>query len=156
MIIIETYIDKIWEKQYLTKQAMKALIKVCLNFTNHNEKNIFLNVSFVDAQTIKTYNKKFRGKDNVTNVLSFENSNKFNMKNTINLGEMVLCFEKIKQEAIEFNKPFYELFNQLFVHSIFQLLGYDHILEKDRIEMEALEEAILKEFNIYNPYVIQE
>jgi len=152
MIIVESYIDKIWGKNYLTKQEMKKIIKVCLKNTNHHEKNIFLNVSFVNSEQIKKYNLQFRGKNSITNVLSFENDDKFSIKNTIKLGEIVLCYEKIVQEAIEFNKTFRERLYHLFVHGILHLLGYDHINEEDRKKMEKLEEDILKHFRVFNAY----
>ena len=117
-------------------------------------KQVFLNVSFVDKNTIIQYNTIYRNKNTETNVLSFENQNKQIKTNTniLFLGEMILCYEKIKQEAELYNKPFKERLYHLFIHSLLHLIGYDHIDEKDRIEMEKIEETILSNFNIKNPY----
>ena len=38
------------------------------------------------------------------------------------------------------------------IHGILHLLGYDHIKNSDAKKMEALEEEILKNLNIKNPY----
>ena len=166
-IVIDTYKEEIWKTKYtLSKAEMKNIIVAVFkhilknNCSQKNDlqtylqdvKNVFLDVSFVDAKTITEYNKQYRQKDSITNVLSFENkTNKF-VNDNLFLGEMVLCFEKIKQEAEEYNKTFKERLYHLFVHSILHLLGYDHIVEEDRVVMEKLEEDILKEFNIFNPY----
>lgn len=156
MIQIDCFIDKIWKKQNLTKTEMKKIIQQCLKETNRKSKNVFLNVSFVNKQTMIEYNSKYRNKNNETNVLSFENKEQINLPNFLNLGEMVLCFEKIQQEAQEYNKNFKDRLYHLFIHSILHLLGYDHIEEKDKQQMEKLEENILKKFGIYNPYIIEE
>jgi len=156
MIQIDCFIDKIWKKQNLTKTEIKKIIQQCLKETNRKTKNVFLNVSFVNKQTMIEYNSKYRNKNNETNVLSFENKEQINLPNFLNLGEMVLCFEKIQQEAQEYNKNFKDRLYHLFIHSILHLLGYDHIEEKEKQQMEQLEENILKKFNIYNPYIIEE
>lgn len=154
MIVIDCFVDKIWGKNSINKNEMKKIIKECLTKTNKKAKNVFLNVSFVNRETIKKYNSLYRNKDKETNVLSFENKEQQNYDNFINLGEMILCYEVIKDESIQFNKDFKERLYHLFVHSILHLLGYDHIIEKEREQMEKLEEEILQKFNIYNPYFI--
>ena len=180
-INIDIYKQNIWKKKdILTKTEIKKIITKCLEYQkqntyttakqqattkqqleNHNTQNkqqkpkqVFLNVSFVDKNTITQYNTKYRNKNTETNVLSFENQNKQLQTNTniLFLGEMILCYEKIKQEAELYNKPFKERLYHLFIHSLLHLLGYDHIDEKDRIEMEKIEENILSNFNIKNPY----
>ena len=174
-INIDIYKQNIWKKKdILTKTEIKRIITKCLEYQkqntytttkqqatteqqleNHNTQNksqkpkqVFLNVSFVDNNT-------YRNKNTETNVLSFENKNQQLQTNTniLFLGEMILCYEKIKQEAELYNKPFKERLYHLFVHSILHLLGYDHIDEKDRKEMEKIEETILSSFNIKNPYL---
>ena len=152
MIVIDCFIDKIWKKNNLSKIEMKKIVNECLKLTKIKAKNVFLNVSYVDSQTMRRYNRNYRKKDSDTNVLSFENKDK-QLGSTLILGEMILCFEKIKAESIEFNKPFKERLYHLFVHSILHLLGYDHVKEDDRKQMEGLEGKILRKFGIYNPYL---
>ena len=97
------------------------------------------------------YNKKFHGKDGLTNVLSFENKDKF-IGSNLYLGEIVLCYNKIAEEAIQFNKSFRERLWHLFVHGVLHTLGYDHIKENDRAKMEELETEILSKFGIFDIY----
>ena len=165
-INIDVSIDKIWTRnEILTKAEMKELIIACLkcvcekkHIEYKNIKQVFLNVSFVNSEVMKKYNLKYRGKDCDTNVLSFQNDNIINDINAENpvlfLGEMVLCYEKLKQEAIEYNKPFKNRLYHLFVHSVLHLLGYDHIIENERVEMEQMEQEILRHFGIDNVYFV--
>ena len=69
---------------------------------------------------IKKLNKKFLKKDKTTDILSFssieENS----------LGELVLCVEKIKQQAKEHELSFKGEISYLLLHGLLHLLGYHH------------------------------
>ena len=155
------------EKKLITsKNNIKKWIYLCLrnvfSKTRLNEiKHIMINVNFVNKNTMIEYNNNFRGINKITNVLSFANN--VIIKNGcdtgmdivfISLGEMVLCCDKILEEAQEYNKTFIERYTHIFIHSILHLLGYDHIDEKERIKMEQLEETILYQLCIHNPYSI--
>ena len=149
-----------------SKNNIKQWIYLCLqnvfSKTRLNEiKHIIIDINFVNRDTMIEYNNNFRGINNITNVLSFANNvlikdgYDVNMDITfISLGEMVLCCEKILEEAQEYNKTFIERYTHIFIHSILHLLGYDHIDEKERIKMEQLEETILYQLGIHNPYSI--
>lgn len=79
-----------------------------------------LTVAFVSSLEIKKLNKKFLKKDKTTDILSFssieENS----------LGELVLCVEKIKQQAKEHELSFKGEISYLLLHGLLHLLGYHH------------------------------
>ena len=158
-----TTVDK---KLITSKNNIKQWIYLCLqnvfSKTRLNEiKHIIIDINFVNRDTMIEYNNNFRGINNITNVLSFANNvlikdgYDVNMDIAfISLGEMVLCCEKILEEAQEYNKTFIERYTHIFIHSILHLLGYDHIDEKERIKMEQLEETILYQLGIHNPYSI--
>ena len=154
------------KKLITSKNNIKKWIYICLqnvfSKTRLNEiKHIMINVNFVNKNTMIEYNNNFRGINNITNVLSFANNVIIKDGYDVNmdiafilLGEMVLCCEKILEEAQEYNKTFIERYTHIFIHSILHLLGYDHIDEKERIKMEQLEETILYQLGIHNPYSI--
>lgn len=163
-IDIAMQIDKVWNKDYLTKTEIKRIIKIILKHLLKSKqlkknKQIFININFVNEEAIKDYNNTFRGKDIPTNVLSFTKYKNFNdfildLDNSyIYLGDVVLCFEKLKQDSMEYNISFKKRLYHLFVHSILHLLGFDHIEESDRTIMENMEIDILKNFNIVDPYL---
>src|SRR5574344_1053352 len=148
IISIDVYKNNQWKKCALSLSQMKALVVACANAIGVKTKSILLNVCFVGTTEMIDYNTRYRGKNCDTNVLSFSNVEKPIYTNsdsfeTIILGDMVLCFDKIKQESVDYNKPFEDRLRHLFVHSTLHLFGYDHILDNDRVEMEALEEKIL-------------
>lgn len=154
------------KKLITSKNNIKQWIYLCLqnvfSKTRLNEiKHIIIDINFVNRDTMIEYNNNFRGINKITNVLSFANNvlikdgYDVNMDIAfISLGEMVLCCEKILEEAQEYNKTFIERYTHIFIHSILHLLGYDHIDERERGMMEKLEENILHQLGIHNPYSI--
>lgn len=119
-----------------------------LNHLGYSQKQLEVSVLFTDQSHIRKLNRDYRGKDSPTNVLSFPNDG-----DSI-LGDIVLCYDIVKQEAIEQGKDFYDHLTHLTVHSILHLLGYDHISDQEAEEMESIEIKILyNEFGIKNPYL---
>jgi probable rRNA maturation factor len=150
-VVVDKFVDRIWKGYAISQNDIKKIINVCLQCTGVEANQVFLNISFVNDDTMIEYNKKFHGKDGTTNVLSFENENKF-IGNNLYLGEIVLCYNKIVEETQQFHKSFKDRLWHLFVHGVLHTLGYDHIKDNDRAKMEALEVEILKTFGIVDIY----
>lgn len=91
-------------------------------------KNYSLSLAFVDEKKSKEINKKYRNKDNSTNVLSFLLSKKE--------GEILLCPAVIKNEVKikKFNKNYTELTGFLVIHGMLHLKGLDHSSTMERAE----------------------
>lgn len=95
-------------------------------------------------------NKNYRGKNKSTNVLSFESQDLID--GLFHLGDLSLAIETIMAEAAQQNKSVSHHFDHLIVHGFLHLLGYDHQKDKEAVEMENIEIAILSKLNITNPY----
>ena len=150
-VVVDKFVDKVWKGNAISQNGIKKIVNRCLQCANIEANQVFVNVSFVDDDTMIEYNKKFHGKDGTTNVLSFENKDKF-VGNNLYLGEIVLCYNKIMEEAQQFHKSFKERLWHLFTHGVLHTLGYDHINDDDRAKMEALETEILKTFGVVDIY----
>ncbi len=97
-----------------------------------NKKEVSL-VLVGDAK-IRSINKKYRHKNRVTDVLSFEK-----------LDEIFICLPQATRQAKLLKTPLKTELTRLLVHGIVHLKGYDH--EKSAKEAErmfAVEEKILK------------
>lgn len=121
-------------------------------------KPTFIGLSLSNNQEIRNLNKEFRNKDKATNVLSFANidSDSFyediNLFDEIDLGDIIISFETLEQEAIDKNIAFINHYTHLLIHGTLHLLGFDHIEDDEADYMEDFEIKILKTFNIDNPY----
>ena len=121
----------------------------------------FISVLFTDDAHIKDLNREYRGYDKPTNVLSFPGYDEellavLPSTENVPLGDIILAFETIRDEAISQNKPFEHHVKHLFVHGLLHLLGFDHEIETDAAVMEHLEIDILSFLSIPNPYEVIE
>ena len=102
-----------------------------------------------DDQTLKDLNRRFRQRDQPTNVLSFpapQNPERF-------LGDIALAYGVCAREAQEQGKPLKHHLQHLVAHGVLHLLGYDHETDAQADEMENLERAVLAGLGIPDPYL---
>lgn len=109
--------------------------KEILSFLGHDDAEAAVHV--VDDDTIRGLNLQFRGKDEVTTVLSFENPAVFPRVPGVPkpLGEVFLDLKCIRERG---GDP--DLF---LAHGVLHLLGFDHEEKSARIEMEKIEDKVL-------------
>lgn len=110
-----------------------------------------ISITFVGSEEIKELNKLFRGKDCVTDVLSFpqyEDLSQIADEAVICLGDVVICSEAALIQAEEYGHSAERELVYLLVHSLFHLLGYDHIEEGEKLEMREQEEAIMEKIDL--------
>ncbi len=91
-------------------------------------------------------NHDYRGRDEATNVLSFEGA-------PAALGDVVLALETVAAEAENQGKSLADHAAHLVVHGVLHLMGYDHESRAEGRRMEQLEIAILAGLGIADPYV---
>jgi probable rRNA maturation factor len=103
-----------------------------------------------DDSAVRELNRRWRGVDTATNVLSFPAAGPGGDR--LLLGDIVLACETIAAEADEQRKPFAHHLAHLAVHGFLHLLGYDHERNKDAILMERIERNILQRLAIPDPY----
>lgn len=123
-----------------------------------------VNVTIVDNETIHEINKEQRQIDRPTDVLSFpmveydkpgvflnieEDFSLFNPDTgELMLGDIVISYDKVMEQAKEFNHSLKRELGFLVAHSMLHLFGYDHMVDDERVEMEEKQNIILNNLNI--------
>jgi len=108
-------------------------------------------LSFIitDGETIQELNRRYRGKDEPTDVLSFalQDGEPFIAPpdGILHLGEVFISYPQAVMQAKEYNHPIEREMAVLTIHGVLHLLGYDHEREKDEQEMRDREEEVLQE-----------
>ena len=138
----------LWNDIILDKELSNIVLKFVQNLELYSKlSDSVISVVLADDEFVKDLNLKFRGKNAATNVLSFPgfyNDGHDNFEDELNLGDIVLGFETIKNEACQQNKLLKNHFIHLLLHGFLHLLGYTHDNEIDANEMESKEAKILK------------
>lgn len=108
-------------------------------------------VQVVSAPRMRVLNKRYRGKDKPTNVLSFPAAPAPGVKPRP-LGDVVICPAVLRKEAIAQGKSETAHWAHLVVHGTLHLIGHDHEDDADAARMERREIAVLKRLGFSNPY----
>lgn len=137
-------------------ERLDPLVRRALAFAGKLAEPAELSVLLTDDETVRGFNRDYRGKDRPTNVLTFALTEADGPAalpgQPIVLGDVLLAFETVASEARHENKSLENHVFHLVTHGVLHLLGYDHQVEEDASEMERLETAILDEFAIADPY----
>ena len=104
-------------------------------------------VVFASDAALKKLNRQFRGKNYATDVLSFPtHAEKFEKKNERSLGEIVISVDRAAIQAKENGLTLTNEVQQLILHGLLHLAGYDH--ETDSGEMNRLELRLRKNLGL--------
>ena len=108
-------------------------------------------------------NRDYRQIDRPTDVLSFPNLSfdspgKFDLTESADvvdpetgevvLGDIVICYDKVLEQAEEYGHSILREFAFLLTHSMLHLCGYDHMTEEETSVMEAKQNQILDTLKI--------
>ena len=140
---------------YKLKMLLRRAIEAVLDYEQYGNP-CEVSVTFTDNEGIHELNKKFRGIDRPTDVLSFplfdyagesEEPPVDDFKGM--LGDVVLSLEQAGFQAEEYGHSFEREAAFLTVHSMLHLLGYDHETgEEDELEMRRKQSAIMDELGL--------
>lgn len=127
------------DEGFLIDVAKKVLI-------GENRKDAELSIALVGQGRIRELNRKYRGKNRVTDVLSFtwpsdsEDRRKKRSKASATagngVGELVICLREVKKNARRYKVAFQEELAKVIIHGVLHLLGQEH--EKSKTKADAM------------------
>lgn len=152
------YFENEQDKQTLTyklKMLVRRAIEATLDYEQYGNP-CEVSVTFTDNEGIHALNKKFRGVDRPTDVLSFPlfdydgESEEPPIDEMMGmLGDIVLSLEQAAKQADEYGHSFAREVAFLTVHSMLHLLGYDHETgEEDELEMRRRQTEIMEKLGL--------
>src|SRR5712692_2062630 len=104
-------------------------------------------VVFVSDRSIRDLNRRYRGRNQATDVLSFPiRAEPFEAENRTQVGDVVISVQRASTQAKENGLSFSGEIEQLILHGLLHLCGYDH--ESDDGEMNRLELRLRKRLGI--------
>ena len=132
------------------KRAVETIGKL------YDVKDSEVSITLTNNETIHELNRDYRGIDRPTDVLSFafhESDEPEIITDDIDkavdtLGDIIISVEMAKTQAEDYGHSLRREIVFLTVHGMLHLLGYDHMEEKDRLEMEKEQEYIMSQLGI--------
>ena len=143
---------RVHDAENLAKRCIVAAVRKYLKGWSAH-----VDVTMVSGVEIQTINRENRNVDKVTDVLSFPMLDMYegvyhgDLKDEIEpntgdimLGDIIICYDKILEQAEEFGHSKEREMAYLATHSILHLLGFDHVDEGEmKAKMRAAEEEII-------------
>lgn len=118
------------------------------------ECDVDLSVVVTDNENIREINNEQRNIDKATDVLSFPGYEKEEWESLkesdelIYIGDIVISKEKVVEQAEEYGHSFDREFCYLVAHGMLHLMGYDHMVDEDKVIMRSKEEEVMKKLNL--------
>ncbi len=113
------------------KIDIKLIKRIVGNFLKYYKlENEDISVAFVGDTTIRHLNNKYRGKDEITDILSFNEEGKKCS------GEILIDYAQIRRQAKKFSPTEKDELIFILVHGLLHLLGHVDKTERGRQEME--------------------
>ena len=150
MVIISNYPEELSFPAEIEENVRAAAEKVGELYGVENGE---VSVTLTNNDYIHQLNRKYRQIDRPTDVLSFalNESEEPDIENgpDINvLGDIILSVERAEEQAADYGHSLRREIAFLTVHGMLHLLGYDHMEEADRLEMEKEQRYVMEQLGI--------
>lgn len=124
-----------------TPRTLRRWVRLAL------ERDAEIAVRFVDTREGRRLNRAFRGRDDATNVLTFDYAQRPRV-----VADIAVCVPVVRREAREQGKPLRAHLAHLVIHGTLHAQGYDHRRRAEARAMEAREVELLAKLGISDPY----
>jgi probable rRNA maturation factor len=157
-------VDKVKHFDSQEKRVLKHQVKLILNNLSLPS-NTEVCITFVDDDTMRNLNKKYRGIKRTTDVLSFPQDGGglglaleragssaaivTNKLKPLILGDIIISIETAKRHAKIYRNSLRKEIQRLIIHGILHLLGYNHKKKREAIKMKKKENKLL---SLLNPF----
>lgn len=146
------------------KHALRKVIVEALRSARVN-KHIEIDCLITDNRSIQKLNRRYRGIDSPTDVLSFRfaetnlNYDHIDFPEDVEvstpIGEIIISYSRILEQAAQYGNTVKEEMDLLLIHGTLHLLGYDHISKTDARKMREMENKIKKKLDASGEYRLE-
>ncbi|MBR2786786.1 MAG: rRNA maturation RNase YbeY [Clostridia bacterium] len=139
------------------EEIINLVINKCFEVEKLENLNLYISITLTTPEQIRTINNEFRKINKETDVLSFPMFEKYEIDEMVELGkneipetigDIIISVQRVKEQAEEYGHSFERELAYMVVHGFYHLMGYDHIVDEDKVMMREREENILNILNI--------
>lgn len=138
-----------------TLEELEKIVKRAVEITGplYDVENSEVSITLTNDEYIHQMNKEYRGLDRPTDVLSFafvdsEEPEIEDGPETEVLGDIIISLERAWAQSQEYGHSMERELSFLTIHGMLHLLGYDHMEEEERMEMEEEQRYIMGKLGI--------
>ena len=135
-----------WKAKPRVKMIVTRAISAAANAVSRDSGEVA--VVLTDDAAVRRLNRRWRGIDKPTNVLSFPAA----ASSAGTLGDIAIAYQTLARECRTARKPFAAHLSHLAIHGFLHLMGYDHQHDSDAEAMEQVERSVLARLGIPDPY----
>lgn len=139
------------------EKIISLVVDKCFEVENLKKLKLYISITLTTPENIRKINNEFRNIDKETDVLSFPMFEKEELDSMVEtgnneipetIGDIVISIQRVKEQAEEYGHSFERELAYMVVHGFYHLMGYDHMVEDDKVKMRAKEENVLNMLNI--------
>lgn len=139
------------------EKIISLVVDKCFEVENLKKLKLYISITLTTPENIRKINNEFRNIDKETDVLSFPMFEKEELdlmvESGVNeipetIGDIIISIQRVKEQAEEYGHSFERELAYMVVHGFYHLMGYDHMVEEDKVKMRAKEENVLNMLNI--------
>ena len=128
----------------ISQAQMRKVVSAVLSRVGRSADDV--SIHWVGAERMRTLNRRYRGKDRPTDVLSFAAEEGWHiMKQAArDLGDVFLCVPQIERQAKQYGVTYIEEATRMLAHGVLHLAGFDHRSRKEAKTMFGIQEKIVR------------
>ena len=128
-------------------KALESAARVALEHLDLQE-SVDLSIVIMDDIGIQEYNRRYRGLDKPTDVLSFPSGAIDPDLERRYLGDVIISYQRAAAQAQAGGHALDAELQLLVVHGVLHLGGFDHAADPDRSRMTAAQSEILAQLDL--------
>ncbi len=137
-------------KSGVDANALKATMRALLQSVD--EADATISITLVNDIAIRELNRRHRGNDKPTDVLSFPlDPSELEGPERL-LGDIVISIDTARRQAADYDAPLQREVYRLAIHGLLHVLGHDHMEPEERAVMEAQERRLAAAIGMPWPY----
>jgi len=109
-----------------------------------NKETADITLHMTSDEEVQKLNRSFRGLDEPTDVLSFNQDLIDPQSGRLYLGDIIISLDRVAQQAPEHGHSINEECAFLAIHGTLHLLGFDHAQEEEREQMWKKQDEIFR------------
>ncbi len=123
------------------KKKLRSWINSCVE--DHEYVIVCMNFVFCTKKEIKSLNKKYLKKDNLTDVIAFNYENKKNI-----FADIYMCYDVIKENSETYSTKIKEEIHRVMIHGTLHLCGFKDQKTKEKNNMKKIENVYLQKLKM--------